>query len=73
MNSLASGSFSKWIRVRVWTRSGSPAKAERDRCTYHIPQNLLKECKSLQNISLHDNPISMEQFQQIVLYLLYGW
>lgn len=25
---------------------------------------LLKECKALQNISLHENPISMEQFQQ---------
>lgn len=30
-----------------------------------IPQNLLTECKALQNISLHDNPISMDQFQQM--------
>lgn len=30
-----------------------------------IPTNLLKECRSLQNISLHSNPISMEQFQQV--------
>ncbi|XXG55598.1 hypothetical protein AAC387_Pa03g3228 [Persea americana] len=30
-----------------------------------IPSNLLKDCKALQNISLHDNPISMDQFQQI--------
>ncbi|KAF2311231.1 hypothetical protein GH714_021094 [Hevea brasiliensis] len=29
-----------------------------------IPSNLLKDCKALQNISLHDNPISMDQFQQ---------
>nr|AMM42819.1 LRR-RLK [Vernicia fordii]AMM43023.1 LRR-RLK [Vernicia montana] len=30
-----------------------------------IPSNLLKDCKALQNISLHDNPISMDQFQQM--------
>ncbi|CAI9786781.1 unnamed protein product [Fraxinus pennsylvanica] len=30
-----------------------------------IPPNLLKECKSLQNISLHGNPIVMDQFQQM--------
>uniref|UniRef100_A0A0E0GIW5 TF-B3 domain-containing protein n=1 Tax=Oryza nivara TaxID=4536 RepID=A0A0E0GIW5_ORYNI len=30
-----------------------------------LPQNLLKDCKALQNISLHDNPISMDQFQQM--------
>ncbi|KAA8541011.1 hypothetical protein F0562_024851 [Nyssa sinensis] len=30
-----------------------------------IPQNLLKDCKALQNTSLHDNPISMDQFQQV--------
>ncbi|KAK2965750.1 hypothetical protein RJ640_003288, partial [Escallonia rubra] len=30
-----------------------------------IPPNLLKECRALQNISLHDNPISMDQFQQM--------
>ncbi|PWA85833.1 leucine-rich repeat domain, L domain-like protein [Artemisia annua] len=30
-----------------------------------IPPNLLKECKTLQNISLHGNPISMDQFQQM--------
>ncbi|CAN6717700.1 unnamed protein product [Malus baccata var. baccata] len=29
-----------------------------------IPTNLLKDCKALQNISLHGNPISMDQFQQ---------
>ncbi|KAL5146514.1 Plant intracellular Ras-group-related LRR protein 7 [Glycine soja] len=28
-----------------------------------IPLNLLKDCKALQNISLHANPISMDQFQ----------
>ncbi|CAJ2639288.1 plant intracellular Ras-group-related LRR protein 7 [Trifolium pratense] len=30
-----------------------------------IPLNLLKDCKALQNISLHGNPISMDQFQQM--------
>ncbi|KAK6250034.1 hypothetical protein SCA6_004039 [Theobroma cacao] len=30
-----------------------------------IPSNLLKDCKTLQNISLHGNPISMDQFQQM--------
>ncbi|CAM8908202.1 unnamed protein product [Rhodiola kirilowii] len=30
-----------------------------------VPRNLLKQCKLLQNISLRNNPISMEQFQQI--------
>ncbi|URD95100.1 LRR repeats and ubiquitin-like domain-containing protein [Musa troglodytarum] len=30
-----------------------------------LPQNLLKDCKALQNVSLHDNPISMDQFQQM--------
>ncbi|KAF7838512.1 plant intracellular Ras-group-related LRR protein 7 [Senna tora] len=30
-----------------------------------IPMNLLKDCKALQNISLHNNPISMDQFQQM--------
>ncbi|XP_065629511.1 plant intracellular Ras-group-related LRR protein 7 isoform X1 [Quercus suber] len=30
-----------------------------------IPLNLLKDCKVLQNISLHGNPISMDQFQQM--------
>lgn len=30
-----------------------------------IPSNLLKDCKALQNISLHGNPISMDQFQQV--------
>ncbi|OVA01363.1 hypothetical protein BVC80_439g2 [Macleaya cordata] len=30
-----------------------------------IPQNLLKDCKALQNISLHHSPISMDQFQQV--------
>ncbi|XP_073124752.1 plant intracellular Ras-group-related LRR protein 7 [Henckelia pumila] len=30
-----------------------------------IPPNLLKDCKSLQNISLHGNPISMDHFQQM--------
>lgn len=30
-----------------------------------IPPNLLKACKTLQNISLHDNPISMDQFQSM--------
>ncbi|PIA39497.1 hypothetical protein AQUCO_02600150v1 [Aquilegia coerulea] len=35
---------------------------------YQIPQTLLKDCKALQNISLHDNPISMDQFQQMEGY-----
>ncbi|KAL0442152.1 UNVERIFIED_CONTAM: Plant intracellular Ras-group-related LRR protein 7 [Sesamum radiatum] len=30
-----------------------------------IPPNLLKDCKSLQNISLHGNPISLDYFQQM--------
>ncbi|CAN1296654.1 Plant intracellular Ras-group-related LRR protein 7 [Linum perenne] len=30
-----------------------------------IPPSLLKDCKALQNISLHENPISMDQFQQM--------
>ncbi|CAH9081548.1 unnamed protein product [Cuscuta europaea] len=30
-----------------------------------MPPNFLRECKNLQNISLHGNPISMDQFQQI--------
>ncbi|KAL9314285.1 hypothetical protein ACSQ67_019737 [Phaseolus vulgaris] len=29
------------------------------------PLNLLKDCKALQNISLHGNPISMDQLQQM--------
>ncbi|QCE14006.1 internalin A [Vigna unguiculata] len=29
------------------------------------PRNLLKDCKALQNISLHGNPISMDQLQQM--------
>ncbi|GKC58603.1 hypothetical protein Tco_1086201, partial [Tanacetum coccineum] len=30
-----------------------------------FPPSLLKGCKTLQNISLHGNPISMDQFQQL--------
>ncbi|KAK1317015.1 hypothetical protein QJS10_CPA05g00948 [Acorus calamus] len=30
-----------------------------------VPENLLRDCKALQNISLHENPISMDQFQQM--------
>ncbi|WOK99786.1 hypothetical protein Cni_G08498 [Canna indica] len=30
-----------------------------------LPENLLKDCKALQNVSPHDNPISMDQFQQV--------
>jgi len=30
-----------------------------------LPQNLLKDCTALQSISLHDNPITMDQFQQM--------
>ncbi|KAL6559576.1 Plant intracellular Ras-group-related LRR protein 7 [Orobanche gracilis] len=30
-----------------------------------IPPSLLKDCKSLQNISLHGNPISMDDFKQM--------
>ncbi|XP_057815085.1 plant intracellular Ras-group-related LRR protein 7 [Cryptomeria japonica] len=33
-----------------------------------LPQNLLSDCTSLQSILLHENPISMEQFQQMVGY-----
>ncbi|GAA0166535.1 scaffold/adaptor protein [Lithospermum erythrorhizon] len=35
-----------------------------------MPSNILRECRSLQNIDLHDNPISMDQFQQVSGYLL---
>ncbi|XP_030439994.1 plant intracellular Ras-group-related LRR protein 7 [Syzygium oleosum] len=30
-----------------------------------ITPNLLKDCRSLQNVSLHNNPILMDQFQQM--------
>ncbi|WOK95816.1 hypothetical protein Cni_G04523 [Canna indica] len=30
-----------------------------------LPENLLKDWKALQNVSPHDNPISMDQFQQM--------
>lgn len=30
-----------------------------------MPLNLLRECKGLQNIALHGNPITMDQFQQM--------
>ncbi|KAM3314963.1 hypothetical protein ACQJBY_033618 [Aegilops geniculata] len=30
-----------------------------------LPPNMLKDCKALQNLSLHSNPISMDQFQQM--------
>lgn len=30
-----------------------------------IPTNILKDCKALQNFSLHGNPISMDQFQEV--------
>ncbi|CAK9330083.1 unnamed protein product [Citrullus colocynthis] len=30
-----------------------------------LPSNLLKDCKALQNASLHGNPILMDQFQQM--------
>ncbi|ONL94936.1 LAP4 protein [Zea mays] len=30
-----------------------------------LPQNLLKDCTALQSLSLHDNPITMDQFQQM--------
>ncbi|KAL5987643.1 Plant intracellular Ras-group-related LRR protein 7 [Asimina triloba] len=33
-------------------------------CSY-IPDNLLRDCKALQNVALHGNPISMDQFQQM--------
>ncbi|CAN8298669.1 unnamed protein product [Cochlearia groenlandica] len=33
-----------------------------------IPDGLLKYCKSLQNLSLHNNPISMDQFQMMEGY-----
>uniref|UniRef100_A0A1D1YBB1 LRR repeats and ubiquitin-like domain-containing protein At2g30105 n=1 Tax=Anthurium amnicola TaxID=1678845 RepID=A0A1D1YBB1_9ARAE len=32
---------------------------------HQLPMRLLKDCKALQNISLHENPISMDQFQQM--------
>ena len=32
---------------------------------FQLPQNLLKDCTALQNLSLHDNPITMDQFQQV--------
>ncbi|PKA50326.1 LRR repeats and ubiquitin-like domain-containing protein [Apostasia shenzhenica] len=30
-----------------------------------LPKNLLKNCRALQTLSLHNNPITMEQFQQM--------
>ncbi|KAG9143510.1 hypothetical protein Leryth_026638 [Lithospermum erythrorhizon] len=39
-------------------------------CIHKMPSNILRECRSLQNIDLHDNPISMDQFQQMDGYLL---
>ncbi|KAG7023222.1 Plant intracellular Ras-group-related LRR protein 7 [Cucurbita argyrosperma subsp. argyrosperma] len=30
-----------------------------------LPSNLLKDCKALQKVSLHGNPILMDQFQQM--------
>ncbi|OEL33749.1 Plant intracellular Ras-group-related LRR protein 7 [Dichanthelium oligosanthes] len=32
---------------------------------HNLPQNILKDCKALQNISLHDNPITMDDFRQM--------
>ncbi|KAL6645094.1 hypothetical protein ACP70R_016702 [Stipagrostis hirtigluma subsp. patula] len=32
---------------------------------HQLPPNLLRVCKALQNLSLHDNPILMDQFQQM--------
>lgn len=32
---------------------------------FQIPDGLLIHCKSLQNLSLHNNPISMDQFQLV--------
>ena len=36
---------------------------------FQLPQNLLKDCTALQSISLHDNPITMDQFQQVISYI----
>jgi len=33
---------------------------------FQIPDGLLIHCKSLQNLSLHNNPISMDQFQLVI-------
>nr|XP_034575861.1 plant intracellular Ras-group-related LRR protein 7 isoform X4 [Setaria viridis] len=30
-----------------------------------LPENILKDCTALQNLSLHDNPIMRDQFQQM--------
>ncbi|KAH0867583.1 hypothetical protein HID58_074605 [Brassica napus] len=30
---------------------------------FQIPNGLLQDCKSLQNLSLHNNPISMDEFR----------
>lgn len=30
-----------------------------------LPKTILKDCQALQSISLHNNPISMDQFQQM--------
>jgi hypothetical protein len=63
----------KWISVNGYKLLFDKAKcvitlATHFQVTYlQLPQNLLKECKALQNISLHDNPISMDQFQQVQL------
>ncbi|KAG2266438.1 hypothetical protein Bca52824_073517 [Brassica carinata] len=32
-----------------------------------IPNGLLQDCKSLQNLSLHNNPISMDEFRLVVV------
>jgi hypothetical protein len=37
---------------------------------FQLPQNLLKDCMALQNLPLHYNPTTMDQFQQVALYIL---
>ncbi|MQM05490.1 hypothetical protein Taro_038301, partial [Colocasia esculenta] len=40
---------------------------------HQLPSRLLKDCKALQNISLHENPISMDQFQEASSPLSISW
>ncbi|KAK8657716.1 hypothetical protein V6N13_035941 [Hibiscus sabdariffa] len=47
------------------TCSQSGIVLSEDHGSLKIPPNILKDCKALQNFSLHDNPISMSQFQQM--------
>nr|CAB3501627.1 unnamed protein product [Digitaria exilis] len=49
-------------RVAQWRLTGIVSVRE---SRLKLPENLLKDCTALQNISLHGNPITMDQFQQM--------